>query len=160
MRKRIFWLILSERKFIMICFIVYVLFLFYITLFAWNHGASLGDEGPGGRNYNLVPGLSIYRIAVFSPTYIDPLIILLGNVLLFFPLGFFMTHLFKIKWPLLFVTILGFFVSLFIEVNQFLFTQRVANVDDLILNTLGAFLGALFALTCRFFNKWGQNKKA
>ncbi|GAK01740.1 hypothetical protein JCM19055_4946 [Geomicrobium sp. JCM 19055] len=52
-------------------------------------------DGPGGRHYNLIPFRSIYRIGVFSPDVIDPIKILIGNVLLFVPFGFFCTLSFK-----------------------------------------------------------------
>ena len=68
--------------------LVYIIAVLYITLLAWNYGASLGPAGPGGRNYNVIPFRSIYRIATFSPTIIDPIRILLGNVIMFVPLGF------------------------------------------------------------------------
>ncbi|WP_246589543.1 VanZ family protein [Desertibacillus haloalkaliphilus] len=123
-------------------FLLYIGVLLYVTLFAWNYGASLGPEGPGGRNYNLMPFRSIYRIAVFSPDIRDPIRILLGNVILFIPFGFLMPLVFKPRArSFLKVTALGMMVSISIELYQFLFTYRVANVDDVILNTTGAAVG-------------------
>jgi glycopeptide antibiotics resistance protein len=119
----------------------YLLALFYVTLFAWNYGASLGPVGPGGRNYNLIPFRSIYRIAVFSPTISDPIRILIGNIVLFIPLGFLLPSIWKKLRRMSLVVMIGFFLSLFIEASQFLFTHRVSNIDDVILNTLGASVG-------------------
>lgn len=124
-----------------ILFIMYLIMLLYITLFAWNYGASLGPAGPGGRNYNIIPFRSIYRIGVFSPTWVDPIRILLGNIIMFIPLGFFIPIIWKRKRSLIKVVFLGFFLSLCIELSQFLFTHRVANIDDVILNTLGTWIG-------------------
>ncbi|GAE24427.1 hypothetical protein JCM9140_354 [Halalkalibacter wakoensis JCM 9140] len=133
---------MRHRKWILAgLFLCYVCALFYVTLFAWNYGASLGPAGPGGRNYNLIPFRSIYRIAVFSPQIADPIRILLGNVVLFLPLGFLLPAIWRKARRFGVVLGIGFFVSLFIEVSQFLFTHRVANVDDVILNTLGAIIG-------------------
>ena len=135
---------MGKQQFIVrLLFCLYILGLFYITLFAWNYGASLGAEGPGGRNYNVIPFRSIYRIAVFSPTIWDPIRILLGNVILFLPLGFLLPIVWKKARRIQFIIILGFVVSLLIETSQFLFTYRVANIDDVILNTLGTLIGAL-----------------
>ncbi len=139
----------KRSKFLNWMFFIYLLMLFYVTLFAWNYGASLGDAGPGGRNYNLSPFFSIYRIYTFSPDMKDPIRILGGNILLFVPFGLlfplFLDYFKKKKKAvsIVFVTITGMFISIFIEVNQFIFTYRVANIDDVILNTLGAFIGAI-----------------
>ncbi|GAE35728.1 VanZ family protein [Halalkalibacter akibai] len=130
----------------------YLAALFYVTLLAWNYGASLGPAGPGGRNYNLIPFRSIYRIAVFSPTINDPLRILVGNVILFMPLGFLLPTVWKKARRFSFILLAGFLLSLLIEVSQFLFTHRVANVDDVILNTLGAMIGYLI-FSCVFWLK-------
>ncbi|MCD8503101.1 MAG: VanZ family protein [Bacillaceae bacterium] len=48
----------------------------------------------------------------------------------------------KFNYSISKITILGMFVSSFIETYQFLFTFRVANIDDVILNTFGTFIGA------------------
>ncbi|WP_233254253.1 VanZ family protein [Salipaludibacillus keqinensis] len=142
--------------FIVFTFIVYMSMLFYVTLFAWNFGSSFGPHGPGGRNYNLEPFLSIYNIAVYSENWVAPFRILGGNVILFIPFGL----LFPIvverirKWKratsIILTVILAMMLSVFIEVNQYIFTYRVANVDDVILNTLGGLIGAVSYRILRF----------
>jgi len=138
-------------------FVIYMSVLFYITFFAWNYGSSFGPVGPGGRNYNLDPFLSIYRIGVYSDDWVDPVRILVGNVLLFIPFGFLFSLLFervrrKIKPTSLLLTLItSMLLSSFIEMNQFLYTYRVANIDDVILNTLGGLLGAIFYRLLRFY---------
>ncbi|WP_059103630.1 VanZ family protein [Shouchella shacheensis] len=134
------------RKLAWVAFIAYILGLLYVTLLAWNYGASLGSEGPGGRNYNLIPIRSIYRIGLYSPSLLDPLKILIGNIVLFLPLGFFLPLFFQNLRRLWKITVLGALLSFLIEIYQFTFTLRVSDIDDLILNTLGAFLGG-----CLFF---------
>ncbi|AOM83069.1 VanZ family protein [Salisediminibacterium beveridgei] len=131
----------------LLLFILYLGVLFYIVFFAWNHGSSFGPMGPGGRNYNLEPGLSIERILLYSPDSTDPIRILGGNILMFVPFGMlfpFVVSAFSKKqlsiWQIIVASAL---LSLFIEVNQFLFTLRVANVDDVILNSLGGMIGAV-----------------
>lgn len=132
-------------------FFLYLGLVIYVTLFAWNYGASFGPVGPGGRNYNLIPFRSIYRIAVFSPSIIDPIRILVGNIILFIPFGFLAPIVIKkLRKSLLTITILGMFLSMTIEMSQFLFTHRVSNIDDVILNTLGAFIGAISIMLCFF----------
>ncbi|WP_332694610.1 VanZ family protein [Halalkalibacter lacteus] len=144
---------MRHQKLILTSLLVcYLLALFYVTLFAWNYGASLGPAGPGGRNYNLIPFRSIYRIAVFSPTIADPIRILIGNIVLFIPLGFLLPSVCPKVRRLLMVFCISFSVSLLIEVSQFLFTHRVANVDDVILNTLGGVIGLLI-FSCVYWTK-------
>ncbi|UTR14955.1 VanZ family protein [Salipaludibacillus sp. LMS25] len=125
----------------------YMMGLFYVTLFAWNYGSSFGPVAPGGRNYNLEPFLSIYRISMHSDSWVDPFRILVGNILLFVPFGYLFPFLvdsirrIKTNVSILLTVFLSMLLSIFIEVSQFLFTYRVANVDDVILNTLGGFIG-------------------
>ncbi|WP_090398785.1 VanZ family protein [Natribacillus halophilus] len=122
---------------------LYMAGLLYITTLAWNYGASLGPDGPGGRNYNLIPFRSIYRIGVFSPTFWDPLKMLIGNVILFVPLGVYLPMLFRSLRTIVKVTLAGAALSLLIELYQFTFTLRVADIDDLLLNVGGVSIGAV-----------------
>ena len=74
--------------------------------------------------------------------------ILLGNLIMFLPLGFFPTLLWNnVSWRKALLS--GLCITLFIEVWQ-LFIGRSFDVDDLLLNTLGVLLGHLFCrLLCR-----------
>ena len=68
---------------------------------------------------------------------------IIGNITMFIPVG--------IVWPVCFmklnsvrkVTLAGFGFSLAIEIFQLLFYDRCSDVDDLFLNTLGTFIGAV-----------------
>jgi len=73
------------------------------------------------------------------------------NVVLFLPLGVILRHLWKVGLGR--ITLIGFGVSLFIELTQLTgnwFTApcayRVADINDVITNTAGAFLGAALVL--------------
>lgn len=71
-----------------------------------------------------------------------------GNVLLFMPLGFFEVLLHpgrSRKWQLGYTAATAVMVSVFVEIAQ-LFNYRVSDIDDVILNTLGAVLGALLCM--------------
>ena len=69
-----------------------------------------------------------------------------GNIGMFLPVGFFPTLLWdRVRWWKALLT--GFFLSLAIESIQF-FINRGTDLDDLILNTLGALMGYLL---CRIF---------
>ncbi|WP_235848959.1 MULTISPECIES: VanZ family protein [Bacillaceae] len=128
---------------------IYLSMVIYVTFFAWNYGASLGEMGPGGRNYNLDPLLSIRTIHQYgSPQMIFTIIY--GNIIMFIPFGILLpltVEYFKKSNKavrIMPVVFLGMVFSFMIEVNQFVFTNRVANIDDIILNTTGALLGVLF----------------
>ena len=67
------------------------------------------------------------------------------NIVMTFPLGVYL-YLFNYRMPFERVILAGFCFSLFIESNQFIWDyflnlQRLADVDDLITNTLGAIIG-------------------
>ncbi|MFZ4452491.1 VanZ family protein [Salibacterium aidingense] len=141
----------TRKTILIILLFIYLSILFYVTLFAWNHGASYGPLGPGGRNYNLVPLRSIYRIAIYSPNIADPLIILGGNVIMFFPFGLLMAAgMEKKRKAIWLVPVLSLILSSFIEINQYIFTHRVANVDDVLLNAIGGIAGAFCTLCIRW----------
>jgi len=65
-----------------------------------------------------------------------------GNILMFTPVGFCAPLLRTFKKPVFAGTFAGFLLSVFIEVFQ-LFVPRTTDIDDVIMNTFGAFLGAL-----------------
>lgn len=62
------------------------------------------------------------------------------NIFMFMPLGFLLPLIWKRYRQLLPTMLLGAGFSLMIELLQ-LFNRRVSDIDDLIMNTLGAFLG-------------------
>ncbi|MEO6728517.1 MAG: VanZ family protein [Candidatus Dojkabacteria bacterium] len=65
---------------------------------------------------------------------------LLGNIIFFVPLGIYL-KMFKVKETLLKYAYLIFAISLSVEVIQFTFGLGVADIDDVILNTIGGVLG-------------------
>jgi glycopeptide antibiotics resistance protein len=99
-----------------------------------------GSTSPTGR-VNLVPGATI--VAVFGHDPGNAFDNLLGNVLLFVPLGF--LGVLALRRRVAAVTAVACGLSVVIEVSQFLLGHRWADIDDVLLNTTGAFLGALAA---------------
>ena len=65
----------------------------------------------------------------------------IGNILLFVPLGFFIPLLFNKKNKISSILLYGFCTSLSIEVIQLITTNNFTDIDDVIFNTLGAVLG-------------------
>lgn len=79
------------------------------------------------------------------------LVNVLGNIVMFMPIGFLIPLLWKRCETFHWTMLCGFFASLLIETLQ-LFSIRATDVDDLILNTLGACSGWLvFAILNRLF---------
>lgn len=117
------------EELIHLCFIIYILSLFYLVTFQ--------DVNYGTNNFTLFK--EIFRYEFGSRLFIKNV---LGNILLFVPLGIFITFYTKSKkifCPLILVIL----ASLTIE-----FTQgkigRVFDVDDIVLNIIGGIIGYLF----------------
>jgi glycopeptide antibiotics resistance protein len=115
--------------------------IFLVTL------VPLGYSSDAERMISLVPLSEIYDM-LFQRASIEVFIWNVGiNLMLFVPFGFFLSLRMDYKYrevsPLRVVTI-GFMLSFFIETFQFVFPMgRMADIDDLIVNTLGAYLGYL-----------------
>lgn len=130
----------NHRHFIYLAvFAVYMFGVFHFT------GAGTIFDA---RLYGLEFNASQLNLIPFSNRNID--IMAYGlNVLLFVPLGFLLPfiwpHFRKIKYACVY----GFSLSLLVELSQLLNNRRT-DVDDLIVNTVGAILGfALFQLYSR-----------
>lgn len=66
-----------------------------------------------------------------------------GNIIWFVPFGYYIVA-YKRK-SLMTVIIMGFALSLLIEITQFVLGTGVSEIDDLILNTFGCFIGGIAA---------------
>ena len=71
------------------------------------------------------------------------LVNLIGNISMFIPVGFLLPFCFSKLNSVKNVVFVGFKISLFIELSQLILYERSTDIDDLILNTLGVFIGAL-----------------
>ncbi|MFE6735667.1 VanZ family protein [Microbacterium sp. NPDC057650] len=65
-----------------------------------------------------------------------------ANVLMFLPLGFLLTLLFRHPW---YGTLLALVLSAGVEIAQIVIPDRVASLRDIVANTLGAAIGAFAA---------------
>lgn len=97
-------------------------------------------------NVNLVP-FRVFQDNYYAITELglwQPFIInFLGNICIFIPIGFLLPLLWKGYNRFWKVTLMGFFISLFIETAQ-LRQARSSDIDDLWLNTVGAVVGYTF----------------
>lgn len=120
--------IVLYKEILMLCFIIYILLLYYIVTFQ--------DNNYGTNNF--VPFKEIFRYKITSSLFIRNVV---GNVLLFVPFGLFVTHYVKNK-SFLPTMLLSLLVSCAIEFAQSSI-GRTADIDDVILNTLGGLFGYL-----------------
>lgn len=93
------------------------------------------------RPVNLLP-LNAYRYWVRVGSWRVFWVDLIGNLACFCPFGMILALL-RPECTLLRAAGSGFALSLCIEVSQYLLGTGIADVDDLVLNTLGVMLGAL-----------------
>ena len=124
-----------------VLFILYVLALIYFLFFSEEYGRVAMEERE--YRYNLIPFVEIRRFwiyreqlgtfAVFSNIF--------GNVIGFLPFGFILPVIFRRMNSGFLICVSGFILSLTVEVIQLVTKVGCFDVDDMILNTLGAALG-------------------
>lgn len=111
--------------------------------------------------YNLIPFVEIRRFWVYRETlglmavYTN----IVGNVIAFVPYGFLLpivTHRMRSGFV---IVMSGFALSLTVELIQLVTKVGSFDVDDLLLNTLGALLGYLLFLICDYLRRKYYGKK-
>ena len=147
----------GRNKFLRFVFFLYcaaMLWLLFCRSSGWMEGLSYEDQLR--HNINIVPLFTIknYWNVVVNRTndsvLVHCVINLLGNILLFIPIGVMMPRLWKKQrnYFRFFATCFG--VMFFIEVLQLFTLLGSFDVDDLILNLFGMTLGFLgFHLFCK-----------
>ena len=104
------------------------------------------DELYKNRSINLIPFMG--SVIVNGRIYINEII---ENILVFIPLGIYICML-KEDWSILRKISVGFFISLGIEVLQFILAIGATDITDLLGNTLGGILGiGVFYLFSKLF---------
>lgn len=122
-----------------IVFVYYVILLFNMVIFA-RYDSVYG--------YNFILFKSIYG-ALKSDNLYFMIINILGNLLVFMPLEYFIINLFKVKkFSLNFM--LSFVLILIIEILQFVFKVGVFDIDDILLSVLGMMI--FFVIYNKFEN--------
>ncbi|MBR1533641.1 MAG: VanZ family protein [Ruminococcus sp.] len=106
-----------------------------------------------GRRSNktdeMVYNLELFRCyhKIFMEQDRPMLISVLENILMFVPIGFTLSGVFK-KHRVIIPMVLSFGLSLCIETCQLLLRSGVFELDDLFNNTLGAVIGIILCLLC------------
>lgn len=116
------------KEIFLLFFLIYILCLFQIVTFE--------DQSLYISNNNLVPLREILRYRFGSRLFIKNVI---GNVVMFIPYGIFASLYAKLEKPL-HAIFLVLFASITVETTQ-LMIGRVFDIDDIILNVIGGFIG-------------------
>ncbi|MBE5949795.1 MAG: VanZ family protein [Lachnospiraceae bacterium] len=133
----------GSRVWINVCriaFIIYIVGLCYFLFFAEMFGRT---HITGDYQYNLelfreIKRFWTYRESLgFKAVFLN----LFGNVVGFIPLGLLLPILFPKVKNIVLVMISTFMISLCFEVFQLVFKVGCFDVDDLLLNTVGGFVG-------------------
>ena len=129
---RITKIIINKEKFVFykefynLLFVIYLLLLYYLLLSTDNASSGL----------NIIPFKEITRYPLDSIQFFYNVI---GNIVLFLPFGFFISNFIKAKKTHQ-VLIVSTLISLTAELIQFKI-GRAFDIDDIILNVIGAILG-------------------
>lgn len=136
---------LSGRFLWLLALTLYAYFALTLTLFNRNFGQFDNSE----------MDLTFFQMSVLFPQL--TLIHLAENFILTLPLGFLLPQGFKTFRKPYFGAVSGFVMSLVIETIQYFTGLGNFELDDIIMNTLGAIVGYLFFI---YISKWiGNDKK-
>ena len=138
-----------HRRLGLVLFIAYLVRLSYFLFFAENMGRS--PDARASYSYNLVPFKEIRRFIVYRDIlgYRAVFLNIFGNVAAFLPFGFFLPEIWRQVGRWYTMIVLSFTTSLCIELMQLVTKVGSFDVDDLLLNTIGGYLGYLLFRTAR-----------
>ncbi len=130
---------LTKRMTLKCLFIIYIGVLLRITVFR---------SGFGFRNLcqNGIINLTLFESyipLIKSRDIIRIIYLFVGNIIWFVPFGFYLRRLGKRERKSWEIWLLGLLLSFIIEFLQYVFGTGISEMDDLILNSLGAWMGAV-----------------
>ena len=115
--------------------------------------ATLFSRAEGGTGLILAPFASLTAARIQPEIYRE----MLMNVFLFFPLGLTLSNALPRRWHrwgrITLTTLVGYALSAGIEYTQYRYALGMAEVDDVIYNTLGAFIGSASLLIAHAIEK-------
>lgn len=129
-------------------FAIYIVVLLRITLFKqvslYNLFAAIGASE---RTINVIPFRSIFEMANTNISMMRILENVLGNIVIFIPLGMLLPIILKRDSRSIWLA--GLLLSAFIEIVQFCFGLGSSDIDDLLFNTIGTISGYMLFKTVR-----------
>ncbi len=135
-------------------FIIYLVLLVYFLFFAESMGRTISDRE---YSYNLVLFKEIIRFIKYHKELGMTAVLtnIVGNIVCFIPFGYMLPMLSTKTRKLFLVCLVSLELSVVIELTQLIFKVGSFDVDDLVLNTLGGFIGfLLYRLANRMIGKW------
>ena len=120
------------KEFYNFLFIIYILLLYYLLL----------STEKAASGINLIPFKEMTRYSIGSELFFYNV---LGNIVLFIPFGYFVSDYLKAK-KIHHILIVSILISLTAETIQYKI-GRAFDVDDIILNVIGAILGFMFYIS-------------
>ena len=118
--------------------------------------ATLFSRAEGSTGLILTPFASLTAAQIQPEIYRE----MLMNVFLFFPLGLTLSNALPQKWHrwgrIILTTLIGCILSAGIEYAQYRCALGLAETDDIICNTLGAFIGSTSLLTAHAIEKYRE----
>ena len=132
----------KRQKLGWVLFLMYLCLLAYFMFFSESFGRTDTDRGYA---YNLVPLKEITRYFRYYRTLGMPLFLIniVGNMVAFMPFGFFLPIISRRSRKWYNTVSFGLIFSLILESLQLIFKVGSFDVDDMLLNTVGAGLGFL-----------------
>jgi len=124
------------KEFMHLAFILSVIFIIALTILPESTSLEI-NQTP-----NLVPFKTIIHF-INNPDFIEFSFNIIGNIILFIPFGFFLY--FKEKGNKKAVLIFCLIFTVCIEICQLILPMRQTDIDDLILNFLGGYMGMKLA---------------
>jgi glycopeptide antibiotics resistance protein len=139
-------IIRAKRSTVVITLVIYLLAVLYIVFLEPTRGTGEHYAPPrwipleSTYDFIVEAGKSIRYIRYWAFFLLN----LLGNIIMFMPFGFLIDALSGGSANKLSVITVAFFFSLSIEILQMVLMIGVYDADDIVLNTLGAWLGMLW----------------
>lgn len=131
-----------------VCFLAYLLFLGYLLFYSVGFNRVEHEE----YRYNLTMFQEImryYDLGMRTGRWNLFVMNVIGNIVVFMPIGMFLPSLFARCRNILFTTVLSFEISLCVEVVQLVTKVGSFDVDDLLLNTIGGICGYIIYMMYR-----------
>ena len=128
---------MNRNKLINIIFYISALiYLFILIMFLFKGFGKKMDS----RSINLIPFKTIfnYITLIASPKFGFSIENIIGNILLFLPMGIYLNVITDRNRLSLTIIIL---ISIIVEIIQYLFKFGILDIDDIILNSIGGFIG-------------------
>lgn len=140
-----------------IIFLLYIIALTYFLFFSERFGRVMGEE----YRYNLKFFHEIKRFIKYREQLGNIIFLtnIVGNVVAFVPFGFLLPCISKVSRKFLNVVMLGFELTLSIEIMQLLLKVGAFDVDDIIMNLTGTIIGyAVFKIMYFIVDKITERK--